>query len=94
MWYKVFILTSICVFSSCANKMLIAEHNNVRLAINTTKDVVYDTISVSVSFENNSTDAIYLLKRDFFYISGSGVSLWSLEVLFQDTLQMGAFPFV
>jgi len=79
-----------CVFANCSNKMLMTEHSNVnvKLSISTTKDVVYDTINIVVSFGNYSANDIYLLNKESVTISDNKAYTWTLKVLFQDTILM------
>ncbi len=88
MWYRIFLLISMCVFTSCANKMLSTEYYNMKLTISTTTDTVFDTTNIAVSFENNTTNDIYLLNRGVVAVSDNQAYLWRLEVLFQDTILM------
>ena len=88
MWYRIFLFISMCVFTSCANKMLSTEYYNMKLTINTMPDTVFDTANIAVSFENNTTNDIYLLNREIVAVSDNQAYLWCLEVLFQDTILM------
>ena len=51
------------IFTSCASKKLI-EYPDMKLTISTTDEIVSDSVNITVSFENNSADDIYLFKSD------------------------------
>ena len=90
MWHRIILFNLMWILVSCTtNKMLLTQYHNVKLTINTTKDIVYDTINVNISFENNTTDDLYFLDNKMVTVSRNISSpLWDLEILFQDTILM------
>lgn len=89
MRYRIFLFISICIYTSCTKKMFQTEYNSdIKLIINVSTDIVFDTINITVSFENNTTSDLYLLNERFVEISPNRTSMWNLKIFFQDTIPM------
>lgn len=89
MWYQIMLLNIICFFASCkTNSMLAPEYKDVKLTINTTANIVSDSINITVSLENNTNSNFYLLNRKEVAVSQNKAYAWNLEVLFKDTVLM------
>ncbi len=85
---EIILLLSICVFASCANnKELSTRHDNIKLTISTTKDIVSDTANITIYFENNTDEEIFLLPA-IGIIPGVRARSWWTDIFFQDTVQM------
>ena len=83
-----------CVFTSCANKMLLTKYDDVKLTINATQDTVFDTINITVCLENNTLNDFYLLNRREVAFSNNKGLPYRLEMFFQDTIPMAHLIFV
>ena len=94
MWYRIFLFIFtfmfmfMFMFIGCSNKMLLTEHNNMKLGISTTKDMVSDLVNINVSFENNTTNDFYFLNKRMVDFSQEKISMWNFKVFFQDTIPM------